>query len=261
MQSVISIVGRHMVVWLSIELFEASLLLLSCNFTSKHVHNDDGALMCRAVASTSPDDSPRQADLPYAMSGWDCDQQVSAADWMLLFRQWDLSSQKVNLDSNHDDDDFYVGCRAVASTSPDDSPRQADLPYPMSGWDWDQQVSAADWMLLFRQWDLSSQKVNLDSNHDDDDFYVGCRAVASTSPDDSPRQADLPYPMSGWDWDQQDSAADWMTVPTGKAGLGLQVRLFQPALSCQCVHCRPQASSLILKCFFIAQVIAQYLVQ
>ena len=50
-----------------------------------------------------------------------------------------------------------------------------------------------------------------------------CSSAASSSPDDTPRQADLPYPMSAWSWEQQSSAADWMVIPTGEAGLGLQV--------------------------------------
>lgn len=50
---------------------------------------------------------------------------------------------------------------------------------------------------------------------------MGCSAAPSSSADDSPRQADLPYPMSAWTWDQQQ--ADWMQVPSGQAGLGLQV--------------------------------------
>ena len=29
--------------------------------------------------------------------------------------------------------------------------------------------------------------------------------------------------MSAWSWEQQSSAADWMVIPTGEAGLGLQV--------------------------------------
>ncbi|DBA89655.1 TPA: hypothetical protein ACH3X2_004547 [Trebouxia sp. C0005] len=47
-------------------------------------------------------------------------------------------------------------------------------------------------------------------------------SAASPSPDDTPRQAELPYPMSAWTWEQQSSAADWMIVPSGNAGLGLQ---------------------------------------
>lgn len=48
-----------------------------------------------------------------------------------------------------------------------------------------------------------------------------CSAAPSSGADDSPRQADLPYPMSAWTWEQQQ--ADWMKVPSGQAGLGLQV--------------------------------------
>ena len=29
--------------------------------------------------------------------------------------------------------------------------------------------------------------------------------------------------MSAWSWELQDSAADWMNIPSGNAGLGLQV--------------------------------------
>ncbi len=29
--------------------------------------------------------------------------------------------------------------------------------------------------------------------------------------------------MSAWSWEQQNSAADWMNIPSGNAGLGLQV--------------------------------------
>ncbi len=36
--------------------------------------------------------------------------------------------------------------------------------------------------------------------------------------------------MSAWTWEQQSSAADWMLVPTGDAGLGLQVSVLLPAL-------------------------------
>ena len=35
--------------------------------------------------------------------------------------------------------------------------------------------------------------------------------------------------MSAWTWEQQSSAADWMVIPTGQAGLGLQVPLCLPA--------------------------------
>ncbi len=54
-------------------------------------------------------------------------------------------------------------------------------------------------------------------------LYVHCSSAASPSPDDTPRQAELPYPMSAWSWEQQSSAADWMNIPSGNAGLGLQV--------------------------------------
>ena len=50
-----------------------------------------------------------------------------------------------------------------------------------------------------------------------------CRAAPSAASDENPRQAELPYPMSAWTWDRQDAATDWMVVPTGDAGLGLQV--------------------------------------
>ena len=50
-----------------------------------------------------------------------------------------------------------------------------------------------------------------------------CSSAASPGPDDTPRQAELPYPMSAWSWEQQDSAADWMNIPSCNAGLGLQV--------------------------------------
>lgn len=49
------------------------------------------------------------------------------------------------------------------------------------------------------------------------------RSEESAASDDSPRQAELPYPMSAWTWDSQEAAAAWMVVPTGNAGLGLQV--------------------------------------
>ena len=32
--------------------------------------------------------------------------------------------------------------------------------------------------------------------------------------------------MSDWTWDTQEAAAAWMVVPTGDAGLGLQVCLY-----------------------------------
>lgn len=50
---------------------------------------------------------------------------------------------------------------------------------------------------------------------------VCCSDAPSQGADDSPRQADLPYPMSAWTWEQQE--VDWMKVPYGEAGLGLQV--------------------------------------
>lgn len=52
------------------------------------------------------------------------------------------------------------------------------------------------------------------------------RSEANAASDDSPRQAELPYPMSAWTWDTQEAAAAWMVVPTGDAGLGLQVSAF-----------------------------------
>lgn len=55
------------------------------------------------------------------------------------------------------------------------------------------------------------------------------RSDIGAASDDTPRQAELPYPMSAWRWDKQETAAAWMVVPTGEAGLGLQV----------CVLCRP----------------------
>ena len=59
-------------------------------------------------------------------------------------------------------------------------------------------------------------------------WYHSCSlrsSATSAASDDSPRQADLPYPMSAWTWDAQEAAAAWMVVPKGDAGLGLQVRL------------------------------------
>ncbi|KAL3159165.1 hypothetical protein ABBQ32_011153 [Trebouxia sp. C0010 RCD-2024] len=51
---------------------------------------------------------------------------------------------------------------------------------------------------------------------------AGGRSEISAASDDTPRQAELPYPMSAWTWEKHEAAAAWMVVPTGEAGLGLQ---------------------------------------
>ena len=56
--------------------------------------------------------------------------------------------------------------------------------------------------------------------------------------------------MSAWTWEQQSSAADWMVIPTGQAGLGLQVPLPLPACLLCYVYYLVSTSLCLLPCVY-----------
>lgn len=80
------------------------------------------------------------------------------------------------------------------------------------------------------------------------------RSEISAASDDTPRQAELPYPMSAWTWEKHEAAAAWMVVPTGEAGLGLQVCVHAILAGSWCTTVEQLESSIPSCCFMAVDV-------